>query len=864
MQPRMRDRKPTATEAAAAARSQIPPRPPRRRAAAAASAASKNGIFSSLNAGGGGGVWMSGNRSKIVAGCVFVAGLLLLLWSWNWSTDKAHGVLTPLHAKPISQLTQFQGKHREQYYWGTYRSTLYLGIRARIPKSILAGFMWLGVKDGQYALRHTCEESDKLSRYAWVCHDGATYGRQEIVDQDLSITTTFLKSWEIGSGYGGDWVVRIQAKKQGSSSSSSSSEIQQEKKLVSLFFYVADEGGNSMKISVDSQHTQVATGSSMPPEVGGWELHAKGQKGAGVSFVGRRRQHMHNLTQLVWQELEMQARTQGRLELPDSFDRSSNIGVVQITGYAPLEVDFVFVTGTNAKDARVNERIENLSGVALSKRLAEQEEKFEQRFESIFQLQSKVQDERQIEVGRVALSNMLGSIGYFYGQSRIAIPLKFRNLKTQNRDYWEYWPAALYTAVPSRSFFPRGFLWDEGFHQLLISQWDRKMSKEIIAHWLDLLNVHGWIPREQILGDEARSKVPDEFVLQHISNANPPTLFMVLDKLVASYKEEKALGKHNEEDELFFKCAFPRLEVWFRWFNTSQIGKVGSSYYWHGRDAETDRELNPKTLMSGLDDYPRASHPTDDERHLDLRCWMALASKSMAAMASIINSSSAIYEATAARLTDLKLLNELHYDEKSGQYLDYGLHSEKVKLQRNKYIDPQTGYIQASVQRVVISPPELGWVPHYGYCSLFPMLMHLLPLDSPAFGTQLDLLRNETHLWTSFGLRSLSTSSSIYMKYNTEHDAPYWRGPIWMNINYLVLSALKHCAEDAVPGKYKEKCSQMYSELRANLIQNVVERYHESGYLWEQYDNTRRGEGKGSHPFTGWTSLILLVMAHRY
>jgi mannosyl-oligosaccharide glucosidase len=100
------------------------------------------------------------------------------------------------------------------------------------------------------------------------------------------------------------------------------------------------------------------------------------------------------------------------------------------------------------------------------------------------------------------------------------------------------------------------------------------------------------------------------------------------------------------------------------------------------------------------------------------------------------------------------------------------------------------------------------------------------------------------------------------MKYNTEHDAPYWRGPIWMNINYLVLSALKHCAE--VPGKYKEKCSQMYSELRANLIQNVVERYHESGYLWEQYDNTHRGEGKGSHPFTGWTSLILLVMAHRY
>lgn len=84
---------------------------------------------------------------------------------------------------------------------------------------------------------------------------------------------------------------------------------------------------------------------------------------------------------------------------------------------------------------------------------------FSEQFRETFSLESKGFEERDVVAAKAALSNMLGGMGYFTGRSEVG----GAGSRGGNELSFE---ASLFTAVPSRSFFPRGFLWDEGFHQV--------------------------------------------------------------------------------------------------------------------------------------------------------------------------------------------------------------------------------------------------------------------------------------------------------------------------------------------------------------------------------------------------------------
>jgi mannosyl-oligosaccharide glucosidase len=61
-------------------------------------------------------------------------------------------------------------------------------------------------------------------------------------------------------------------------------------------------------------------------------------------------------------------------------------------------------------------------------------------------------------------------------------------------------------------------------------------------------------------------------------------------------------------------------------------------------------------------------------------------------------------------------------------------------------------------------------------------------------------------------------------------------------------------------GPYRNKARDMYNKLRKNLVDTVYKSWKETGFAWEQY-NPETGAGQRTQHFTGWTSLVVKIMA---
>lgn len=94
-------------------------------------------------------------------------------------------------------------------------------------------------------------------------------------------------------------------------------------------------------------------------------------------------------------------------------------------------------------------------------------------------------------------------------------------------------------------------------------------------------------------------------------------------------------------------------------------------------------------------------------------------------------------------------------------------------------------------------------------------------------------------LWSEYGIRSLSQSDEFFGKGDN-----YWRGPVWVQMNYLVLRGLYKFYRG------NDKASKLYADLRENIINTVCVNWRDTGYFFEHYNQRGNGKGGGYHPFS--------------
>ncbi|GAA6000082.1 hypothetical protein JCM10207_006043 [Rhodosporidiobolus poonsookiae] len=760
--------------------------------------------------------------------------------------------------------------------WGTYRPGLYFGMKPRLPAGLMTGMMWWSAADYQSYTqpRHECDQRDGLT-YSFVEHDGRGAAKQVLKDPKNNVEMTVSVLKVPGGDNGGSWAVRVEGKPI----------LEDRISRISLFNYFGNDGPLSylqLENDADGEGLEGAVKlSGDTPGLGKYTIrivdhndNGEVEPGPFASDFGNRLErtqfvglpvpngHVWQAKNAIMNTLMPRAQSlmssYGKdsppdpallLGLPNEIRSNAGLYAFQKTYQGKWAVDIFY----DAEDAPAQLDVSSLSAALSASTTA-----YEQRFSTLFPQIASFAPTQQA-FARAITANLVGGIGHWYGPSIV------------DRTFSQEWdddasskssrkpeltePRELFSATPSRSFFPRGFYWDEGFHLALIGAWDNDLSLEIFKSWLNLADEDGWIGREQILGDEARSRVPEEFQAQYPSYGNPPTLIMGISGFISRLREagvsldeldtapenplstspETLASVHLSSPSLaasYLHSIYPKLKLHYEWFRRTQKGEIraygrktrsrSEAYRWRGR-------TNEHVLTSGLDDYPRAVPPHLGELHVDLMSWMGFFARTMKDVAEFLEQEEDVEEFEEHYDAIVDNLDDLHWSTEAQMYCDASINEDD----------------------------ESYHVCHAGYISLFPFLLQLVDPSSPHLGPVLELLRSPDHLWSEFGLRSLSKSHPLFGK-----GENYWRGPIWIQMNYLALAALKNLYAKE-PGPQQVRAAEIYAELRDNVINNVYKEYERTGTVWEQYNPTT-GEGQRSDPFTGWTSLVTLIMAEQY
>ena len=236
-------------------------------------------------------------------------------------------------------------------------------------------------------------------------------------------------------------------------------------------------------------------------------------------------------------------------------------------------------------------------------------------------------------------------------------------------------------------------------------------------------------------------------------------------------------------NKAFLKTVFEKNKAFLLWCNNNRRKSEKELYSWH-----TNPELNNRCDESGMDNSPRFDTPSDLYA-VDFSCYMANETLFMQKIADELGDKENA-EFFAQWNNKIKAdINNTLWCEEDGFYYDYDILNECF----NK------------VQSVASFLPIFAGVCDESQCE--KLVAHLENPDE--FGTQ-------------FPIPSISKKDKSF-------GSDMWRGPVWINYNYMISNGLSDYGYVSTAENIREK-----------TIDVINEWYNRTGTVYEFYDSENR------------------------
>ena len=455
-------------------------------------------------------------------------------------------------------------------------------------------------------------------------------------------------------------------------------------------------------------------------------------------------------------------------------------------------------------------------------------------------------------------------------------------------------------STPDKWEYPAFFVWDTAFHMIPYARIDPEFAKRQL-----LLFLREWYmaPNGQLPAYE-----------YDLSNVNPPV------HAYACWRVYKISGEPGRRDTGFLERAFQKLLLNFTW--------------WVNRQDHSGRNIFAGGFLGldniGVFDRSRPLPTGDRLEQADGTAWMGFYCTTMLAMAVELAQHNRAYEDIASKFFEhfvqiADALNNLDgtglWHEEDGFYYDHLKVGEKSVPLRVRSLVGWMPLLAVEVLEEAIIHPNLPqfekrmlWFLEHrkdlfrdislleGKGEVGQRRMLLALAGRPRLERALRYLLDEREFLSPYGVRSLSAAYRdepyVFRAEGQEYRVAYvpgdmdsrdfggnsnWRGPVWFQVNYLLLEALERyhhyygddfkveCPTGSgrflnlaeVAHEIAERLARLFRADQGDICpcQGPERRFagdrHWQELLWfYEYFNGDTGQGLGANHQTGWTALI--------